>query len=103
MEPFAKSPFWRGLAVALVAAVAYLGWAIAGDRTILPVAHAGGVFGANGPQSVVYTTNEAGDVLYVWLGGAVEQHSWASATVTARRMVRVASAPPELPPAPQPR
>jgi hypothetical protein len=93
MEHFAKSRFWRGFAAALILVLAYIGWSLAGDRTILPVAHAGGV--VLGQGGYVFTTSEAGDVLYAWPigqgGGAatsyVEQWSWAAGTVT-RRPVR---------------
>lgn len=92
MEHFAKSRFWRAAFLALVAAVAYLGWSLAGERSILPVAHAGGV--VFGPGGAVYTTSEAGDVLYVWPVGAVgaatasyaEQWSFNAGTVTRRVM-----------------
>ena len=91
MEHFAKSRFWRAFAVALVLALAYLGWSLSADRTLLPVAHAGGVgMATNG--SFVFTTNELGDVLYVWpvtsSGGAAasygEQWVWTTQTVTRK-------------------
>jgi hypothetical protein len=91
MEHFANSRFWRAAFVALIAAIAYLGWSLAGDRSILPVAQAGGVFAA--PNGLfVYTTSETGETLYAWpvggQGGAVasymEQWSWQSGTVTRK-------------------
>ena len=63
MEHFANSWYWRLAFAALVAAIGYLGFAIAGERTILPVVRAGGV---DVTSMGVCTTNQGGDVLYVW-------------------------------------
>ena len=108
MQDFAESRFWRAIAVALVSGIFYLGWAASGDRTILPVAHAGGAVVS--PSGIVYTTNESGDTLYMYYtaGGnpyAFESWSYATATVTRRPIARydqqIGPAAP-LPPAPHP-
>ena len=100
MEHFANSRFWRAAFLALVGAVAWLAVSLSGSRSIMPAAQAGGVYSMGG---VVYTTSEAGDVLYVWPtsgpGGAsqswMEQWSWSSGTVTRKPIMIVA---PELTP-----
>lgn len=87
MEHFARSPFWRAIAVAVAAALVYLGWAISGGRSILPVAQAGGVTFA--PQlNGLFTTDETGSVLYVWqlAGPVVERYSFESGTVERKRL-----------------
>jgi hypothetical protein len=91
MEHFAESRFWRATAVALVAALFSLAWAVSGERTLLPVAHAGGV--VVGPPGVVYTTSEAGDQLYVWYTGGgnpypFEHWSYGTGTVTRKPVAR---------------
>jgi len=91
MEHFAKSWFWRIVAVSVVGALAYFGWAVAGERTILPVAQAGGVY-AHPATGQVYTTSQAGDVLYVWpLAGAgrsghLERWSFRDGSVTYKAL-----------------
>lgn len=89
METLVRSWFFRLWASALVLAVGYLGFAISSHapHTGLPVAEAGGVFGHARP-GYIYTTNDAGNVLYVWpiLGQAPTSHlerwSFEDGTVT---------------------
>ncbi len=87
MEHFAKSRFWRAAAVALVAALFALAWSIAGggERSLLPVAQAGGV--ADGPGSALYSTDETGSILYVWHagGGIMEKWSYDLGQVSRKR------------------
>jgi hypothetical protein len=89
MEHFARSWFWRTVAVGCVCGLVYVGWGLAGERTTLPIAEAGGVFG-QARSGYVYTTNEAGDVLYAWPTVAqqpysrLERWSWADGSVLYR-------------------
>lgn len=104
MQHFAESRFWRACAVAFIAALFYLGWSIAGDRSVLPVAQAGGV--STSPSGAfLFTTNERGDTLFAWpatQGGTaaaswVEMWTWDSGTV-ARKPLRFVDTPGLLPP-----
>ena len=76
MEHFAKSLFWRSVAVALVAALAYLDWAISAERTVLPVAEAGGVSSVHGGW--IYAASEDGSRLYGYPvgGGGMPAGGW---------------------------
>lgn len=91
MQHFAESRFWRAIAVALTVGVFYLGWAISGERSVLPVAHAGGVVMT--PSGAICTTNEAGDVLYVWNANSVpttvDRWSFISGVVTRQPFLRI--------------
>jgi hypothetical protein len=104
MEHFAKSRFWRAVAVALVLAVLALAWAIAGrTMSVLPVAEAGGVT-TSVQGSIVFTTSESGTVLYVWPVGAAGAattswiEEWNADGRVLRRPVRRVEAPIGPPP-----
>jgi len=91
MQHFAESRFWRAIAVAMTVGVFYLGWAISGERTVIPVAHAGGVVMA--PGGAICTSNDAGDVLYIWnassFPGMVDRWSFATGMVTRQAVNRI--------------
>lgn len=102
MARFLDKHFWRLWAVALVAGLFYLGSSLHGGQSVLPVASAGGVFGHPRP-GYVFTTSEAGDVLYAWpiLGQGrtthLERWSWAEGAVTYKSLGAYTPVPPGTP------
>jgi hypothetical protein len=109
-----SSPFWRILAVSMVAALLYVGHGLhSGGSDGLPslvnTAHAGGVSvsTSNGAHHI-YTTSEDGRVLYLWQyspGGGASFMSEASIPLYATPRVLPPTPTPQLSaptPTPQP-